>query len=130
MINLNEADTSELIVLPGIGSKLSARIVAFREKLGGFYAVEQVGETYGVPDSTFQKIKGRLQVDGNSIRKINVNSATKDDLKAHPYIRWNLANAIVEYRNQHGAFSSLEELKNIVLIDEGTFQKIVPYLQL
>ena len=130
IINVNDADTAALITLPGIGSKLSARIVAFREKLGGFYSVEQVGETYGLPDSSFQKIKSRLQVDGNATRKINVNIATKDELKIHPYIKWNLANAIVEYRNQHGEFKSLEALKNIVLIDEASFKKISPYLSL
>ena len=129
-INVNEADTSALIALPGIGPKLSARIIAFREKLGGFYTVEQIGETYGLPDSTFQKVKGRLQVDAGTIRKININTATKDELKNHPYIRWNLANAIVEYRNQHGVFKTLEELRNIVLIDEGIYQKIVHYLDL
>ncbi|RYZ56297.1 MAG: helix-hairpin-helix domain-containing protein [Chitinophagaceae bacterium] len=130
LININEADTAAFISLPGIGAKLSARILSFREKLGGFYSVEQVGETYGLPDSTFQKIKGRLQVDEDRIRKINVNTATKDELKLHPYIRWQLANAIVEYRNQHGVFKSLEELKNIVLIDEGVFEKIRHYLSL
>ncbi len=129
-VNINEGDTTAFIALPGIGSKLSARIIAFREKLGGFYSVEQIGETYGLPDSTFQKIKSRLHVDGSSIRKINLNVATKDELKAHPYIRWKLANVIVEYRNQHGSFKSLEELRNIVLIDEPTFQKIIPYLSL
>lgn len=130
VVDVNEADTSAFIALPGIGSKLSARIVSFREKLGGFHSVEQIGETYGLPDSTFQKIKGRLQVDGKGLRKINVNTATKDELKVHPYIKWNLANAIVEYRNQHGAFKSLEELMNITLIDEKTFQKIIYYLTL
>ncbi len=130
VIAANDADTAALIVLPGIGSKLAARIINFREKLGGFYSVEQIGETYGLPDSTFQKIKGRLQVDGATLRKIAINTATKDELKAHPYIRWNLANAIVEYRNQHGAFKSLEELKNIVLIDDALLKKIAPYLEL
>lgn len=130
IVQINEADTSAFISLPGIGSKLSARIIAFREKLGGFYSVDQIGETYGLPDSTFQKIKARLQVDGSKIRKISVNTATKDELKAHPYIRWNLANAIVEYRNQHGAFKSLDELKNIVLIDEVTYNKLIHYLNL
>lgn len=130
VVDINEADTTAFIALPGIGSKLSARIVNFREKLGGFYAVEQMGETYGLPDSTFQKIRPRLQASGDNVRKINVNTATKDELKAHPYIRWNLANAIVEYRNQHGVFKSLDELKNIVLVDEATFNKIVHYLSL
>lgn len=130
VVNINDADTTSFIVLPGIGSKLSARIVGFREKLGGFYSVDQIGETYGLPDSTFQKLKGRFQVDGSTVRKININTATKDELKGHPYIRWNLANAIVEYRNQHGAYKSLEELKNIVVVDDATFGKIVHYLSL
>lgn len=130
VVNINEGDTAAFIALPGIGSKLAARIVAFREKLGGFYSVEQVSETYGLPDSTFQKIKSRLQADDNGLRKINLNTATKDELKAHPYIRWNLANVIVEYRNQHGTFKSLDELKNIALVNETTFEKIVHYLSL
>lgn len=130
IVSVNEADTTALIALPGIGSKLSARIINFRDKLGGFYSVDQIGETWGLPDSTFQKIKPRLQVNSDNIQKINVNAATKDELKVHPYIRWNLANAIVEYRIQHGAFKSLEELKNIVLIDEATFNKVVHYLSL
>lgn len=128
-VNINEADTSAFIALPGIGSKLAARIVNFRDKLGGFYSVEQVGETYGLADSTFQKIKASLQL-GGSVKKFNVNTATKDELKVHPYIKWNLANAIVEFRNQHGAFKSLDELRNIVVIDEATFEKIVHYLSL
>lgn len=128
VVSINGADTSAFIALPGIGSKLSARIIAFREKLGGFHSVEQVGETYGLPDSTFQKIKSRLQVDGE-VRKLNVNTATKDALKVHPYIRWNLANAIVEYRAQHGSFKDLEALKNIALVDEATFEKIRHYLK-
>jgi len=129
VVNINEADTSAFIALPGIGSKLATRIVTFRDKLGGFYSVDQVGETYGLPDSTFQKIKGSLQLSG-SVKKLNVNTTTKDELKVHPYIKWNLANAIVEYRNQHGNFKSLDDLKNIAVIDEATFEKIVHYLSL
>ncbi len=129
VVSINDDDTSAWIALPGIGSKLAARIVAFREKLGGFYSVEQIGETYGLPDSTFQKIKARLQLTGE-VRRLNVNTAAKEELKTHPYIRWNIANAIVEYRNQHGAFTALEDLKKIVLIDEATFKKIARYLEL
>ena len=43
----------------------------------------------------------------------NINTATKDEMKSHPYIKWPLANAIVEYRTQHGNFSSIEDLKKI-----------------
>jgi competence protein ComEA len=129
VVNVSEADTSAFIALPGIGSKLAARIVSFRDKLGGFYSIDQIGETYGLPDSTFQKIRGLLHV-SSLVKKLNINNATKDELKEHPYIKWNLANVIVEYRNQHGAFKNLEELKNIATIDEATFKKIAHYLTL
>jgi competence protein ComEA len=129
VVDINNADTAALIALPGIGAKLAQRIINFRDKLGGFYTVAQVGETYGLPDSTFQKVKPYLQVH-RDLKKLNLNTASKDELKAHPYIRWNLANAIVEYRNQHGPFKNLDDLKNIMLIDEATYARIVPYLTL
>lgn len=127
-IDINQADTSAFIALPGIGSKLAARIVNFREKLGGFYSVDQVGETYGVPDSTFQKIKPYLFVSENGLRQIGINHATAEQLRI-PYIKYQVANAIVQYRAQHGPFKSLEELKKIMLIDEATYAKMAPYLK-
>ena len=128
-IELNTADTSALIELPGIGSKLALRIINFRDKLGGFYSVDQIGETYGLSDSVFRKIKPYLHVNGE-IKKLNINTATKDELKQHPYIKGNLANLLVEYRNQHGNYKSVEDLKNIAAIDETTFRKLSPYLYL
>src|SRR5215203_3492201 len=112
-IEINTADTLALIELPGIGSKLAMRIINFRDKLGGFYLPEQIRETYGLADSTFEKIKPYLHVSVPA-KKINVNAAAKDELKMHPYIKWNLANAIVEYRTQHGNYNSIEDLKNIL----------------
>lgn len=128
LIDINTADTTMLIALPGIGSKLSQRIINFRDRLGGFHSVEQVGETFGLPDSTFQKIKKRLVVKSLSVRKININTATIEELKAHPYIRYVIGNAIVQYRNQHGNFSSLDELKKIMAVTEEVYSKALPYL--
>lgn len=129
-IDINTADTSAFISLPGIGSKLAARIVNFRDKLGGFYAVSQVAETYGLPDSTFQKIQQYLELDNPSVKKININTASVDELKLHPYIRYNLANPIVAYRNQHGPFSKMEELKKIFVITDEVYNKVIPYIAL
>ncbi|MBA2329575.1 MAG: helix-hairpin-helix domain-containing protein [Flavisolibacter sp.] len=128
VVNINTADTTSLIALPGIGPKLSSRIIAFREKLGGFYSIDQIAETYGLPDSTFQKIKKHLVADPDHIKKININTATKEQIRSHPYFDWNLANAIVEYRNQHGMYKSIDEVKKIILITETTFHKIFHYL--
>jgi competence ComEA-like helix-hairpin-helix protein len=127
-IDINTADTSGFIALPGIGSKLSKRIVAFRKKLGGFYSVGQIAETYNLPDSTFQKIKKYLQLGSKAIKKININLATADELKAHPYISYSIANAIVQYRQQHGDFKEINELKKIMLISDEFLDKASPYL--
>jgi competence ComEA-like helix-hairpin-helix protein len=127
-VDVNNADTSAFIALPGIGSKLAARIIAFREKLGGFYKTEQVAETYGLPDSSFQKIKNKLVITGSYVKKLNINTATVDELKAHPYLRYNLANALVQYRNQHGSFSLVSDIKKILLVTEDIYNRVAPYL--
>ena len=130
ILDINLADTTAFISLPGIGSKLAARIVNFRDKLGGFYAVAQVGETFGLPDSTFQKIKQYLKLENTSIKKININTATVDELKLHPYIRWGLANPIIAYRNEHGPFLKVEDLKKVMAVTEEIYNKMAPYLSL
>lgn len=128
IIDINQADTMAFISLPGIGSKLANRIISFRDKLGGFYSVQQVGETFGLPDSTFQLIKPRLQCAPVTIQKININTADVNRLKEHPYIRWNVANAIVQYRQQHGVFHSPEDLQQIVLVTPELYQKMAAYV--
>lgn len=130
LIDINTADTTILIALPGIGSKLSQRIISFREKLGGFYKVEQIGETYGLPDSTFQKIKTRFVISEINPHQININTASVEDMKIHPYLRYAIANAIVQYRTQHGNFVLLEDVKKIMLVTEDIFNKAAPYLKL
>src|SRR6476661_2406146 len=129
IVEINQADTNAFIQLPGIGPRLAQRIINFRNKLGGFYSVDQIAETYGLPDSTFKMIRNYLK-SGSDVKKIPLNECSKEQLKAHPYIKWNLANAIIEYRNQHGTYKKLEELKNIVLINDSTYAKIAPYLSL
>lgn len=128
IIDVNNADTTAYIALPGIGSKLAQRIITFREKLGGFYKIEQVAEIFGLPDSTFQKIKPRLSITNTTLKKININTATVDEMKTHPYLRYNIANAIVQYRTQHGNYGSTTDIKKIMIIDEAIFVKISPYL--
>lgn len=130
IININTADTSTFIALPGIGSKLANRIVTYREKLGGFVNVNQVGETFGLQDSIFQKIKLRFECNSPVVRQVNINTSDAAQLKTHPYIRWNIANSIFNYRTQHGNFKSVDDLKKIDLFTEDLFQKLKPYLTL
>ncbi len=128
IIDINSADTTAYISLPGIGSKLAARIINFRNMLGGFYSINQIAETYGLPDSTFQKIKQYLKLENSSVKKININTATVEELKSHPYIKYSLANPIVAYRNEHGPFSKVDDIKKVMVMTEEVYIKIVSYL--
>ena len=127
-IDINTADTAAFISLPGIGSKLAARIINFRGKLGGFYSINQVGETYGVPDSTFQKIKQYLKLETTSVKKININTVTVDELKSHPYIKYTIANPVIAYRNEHGLFAKVEDIKKVMAVTDEIYNKIAPYI--
>ncbi len=129
-IELNSADTSQLIQLRGIGSKLSMNIIKLREQLGGFVRIEQIKEVYGISDETYQAIKPSLHINKALVKTINLNAATLYELNAHPYLRGDLARAIVDYRKDHNyKIDNLDQIKEIPLINEEIFRKIVNYLR-
>jgi competence ComEA-like helix-hairpin-helix protein len=130
VVDVNKATPEEWQQLRGIGPAFSKRIVNFREKLGGFATLEQVGEVYGLPDTTFQKILPYLAL-SPIYRKINLNAATLDELKSHPCINFLQATILFNYRQQHGAFKSLEAVKKAAVgMKENEWKKLEPYLSL
>ena len=128
MIELNIADTSELDKLKGIGSSFAKRIVKYRDLLGGFVRKEQLLEVYGFDQEKYDGLSGNVSVDVALTKKININSATVEDMKKHPYIKYNLANLIVNYRKQHGNYKSVEDIKKLDLVTEELYLKLAPYL--
>ncbi len=130
LVELNSADTSEYNSLKGIGAVFANRIIKYREKLGGFYKTEQLLEVYGFNQEKLDAIKNDIALDSLTIRKININKVTLNDLKTHPYIKYNLANAIVNYRDKHGAYKTIEDIKQIDLVNVELYTKLAPYLTL
>lgn len=111
-VDINTADTNMLKLLPGIGPYRAKRITTFREALGGFTSVDQVAETYGLPDSIFQNIKQQL-IFSKPFVKIKINQLPYDSLYPHPYITKQMAYYIMKYRREKGDikdFNSLEQL--------------------
>ncbi|CAN5855507.1 hypothetical protein BH24BAC1_BH24BAC1_00450 [soil metagenome] len=94
--DLNLADTVQLKQIRGIGSRFSSRIVNFRDRLGGFHGIEQLQEVYGLPPEVVDSLRkyGFVQP-GFRPNRISLNTASVDDLRAHPYITPTLARAIV-----------------------------------
>lgn len=127
-VDINTADSIEWEALPGIGIKLAARIIKFREALGGFNSVDQVREVYGIDDSLFSRIKVALQLSSGIYRKVRINYWEADSLDMHPYIQKHEAKAIVKYRSQHGLFNEAEDLGKINLLSREWIERLKPYI--
>ncbi len=127
-IELNSADTSDLKQLRGIGSGYAKRIVKYREQLGGFCRSEQLLEIYGFSQELYEKVAPNIIIDPENVRKINLNTATLDQLKRHPYLDYYQAKAIVKYREVGNKFTAVSDLLKVNLIYDDTFEKLKPYL--
>lgn len=126
-ILLNTTDTAEWKKIPGIGSIFAARIVKYRNLLGGFVSVEQLKEVYGIDNELFSRISPYIQTDGNFI-KLQVNKLEFKELLRHPYFNYKQAQAIVNLRKRKGNIASIHEL---AMLDEFTSEdifRIEPYL--
>jgi competence protein ComEA len=127
--DINTTDTTRLVQLRGIGSKLSVRILKFRDALGGFYSADQFNEIYGLDSLALSELNRYARI-GSPVKKLNLNTATAEELSSHSYLRnKKLASVIVNYRNQHGPYTSYEDLKKIRMMDEKAIEKLTPYLE-
>lgn len=127
---LNGSDSAALEKLPGIGPVLASRIIRYREKLGGFYHRSQLREVYGIDDSLYAFIEHFIEtnpVEG-SLKKMDLNTATLETLRQHPYLRWVKAKAIIRYREANGPFTNVRDLEKILTLDTLTIRRLLPYV--
>jgi competence protein ComEA len=59
-VNINTATAQQLTVLPGVGEKLAARIVDYRQKSGGFKNVSELMNVQGIGEKNLAKIQAFL----------------------------------------------------------------------
>lgn len=125
LVGLNTADTTELKRIPGIGRYYARKIVAYRERLGGFVSVRQVNEIEGLPPGI-----SRWFVLGDSvkIRKIRINRDSFKTLVRHPYLSYEQTKAIVNYVRQYGRITSWRALSLYEEFTEDDFLRLTPYV--
>lgn len=128
VIELNTADSAKLTELKGIGPAFAMRIVRYRGRLGGFYRKEQLKEITGIDSLKYAGLSSQVMVNPAKVNKIKINTVSFNQLRLFPYLSYNQVNAIVQYRAQHGNYTSTADMKNIVLLDDITLHKIAPYL--
>lgn len=127
-VELNNADSAQLTRVYGIGGSFAIRIIRYRNRLGGFYNKEQLLEVYGIDSEKYKEIKEQLTIDKNKVVKININNISFPSLRQFPYLSYKQASAIIQYRNEHGKYTSIDDIRNIAIITPEILTKIAPYL--
>ncbi|WP_186754753.1 ComEA family DNA-binding protein [Echinicola salinicaeni] len=129
-IDFSEADSSLLQIVPGIGKTLAARIVKYREQLGGMYAKSQLLEVYGLKEEVAKGIFEYFVFNPEVTSKIDINQVSVNELAGHPYVKYGEAKVIIAYREQHGDYQSLDDVLDIKIFTKDWLDRLRPYLTL
>ena len=112
-IDLNRCDSTDITVVPMFGSKRAARLVEYRDRLGGFHSLSQLREVFVLQDIPMDLLEKYFVVHPADVRKININKATYKEMVSHPYFDAYLTKTILNYRTKNGDITSLDELQRI-----------------
>lgn len=126
--DLNTTDSLQLVKLPKIGPYTAKKILKFRNALGGFCNAEQLKEIYGMNDSLLFILTSKTYIESKNIKQLSINKSTYEELKKHPYINHIIASTIVAYREKHGYYKQLNDLKNIGTVDDKKLEQLKPYI--
>lgn len=127
-VELNSADSLDLVQLYNIGPAFAKRILKYRALLGGFVDKRQLWEVYGMDSVRYNDVAPYVTVDAQHVVPMDINGASVNELKHHPYLDYYQAKAIVRFREEQGPYNNIGDLHKVALIDNETFNKISPYL--
>ncbi|NPD45774.1 MULTISPECIES: helix-hairpin-helix domain-containing protein [unclassified Lentimicrobium] len=130
LVDINTADSIQLIEVTGIGPFYAGAIVEYRNRLGGYLRMEQLKELYKMDDEKYAKMILGLKLDTIIIKQIPLNTAEFKSILRHPYIDYETTKYIVNMRKQLGKFSALYQLKDSNCFPDSLYLKLEPYLYL
>jgi len=130
LLNINVADTNDLKRIKGIGSVLSARIIKYRDLLGGYSNINQLDDVYGLKGRSLENLKYMVYVDSLFIpEKIRINFTEWEELVRHPYINSQMANDIINLRSEKGYLNNINDLKDITYMNDSILNQLEPYFE-
>ena len=110
---------------------LSARIVRFRDALGGFRDAAQLYDVYGLEPRVAERALRSFSITRPaSGRLLPVNSATAAELASLPYISRQMADTLVARRKRAGPIVELGELAALWGLPQNKVDRIALYLTL
>lgn len=124
-VDINSADTTMLMRVPGIGSYYARQIVRARTRLGGFSSAMQLLDIADFPEEALSYIS----IDPSKVCRLNVNRLTLKQLKRHPYINYYQARAIIDLRRLRGTIHSIDELSQLKDFTADDISRLIPYLE-
>lgn len=129
-IEPNGATSEEFQAISGVGTYYANAIVWYRDDLGGFVSIDQIGESKNLPDSVFQKIKYHfITPSADLIQKINVNETTTSQFVSHPYMGIDNVKRIISRRDVFGDIPDFDFLVRLGLLSKDEAAKMGPYLR-
>ncbi len=126
IVDLNTVDSATLVKLPQIGSYTAARIIEFRDKLGGFVDYEQLRGVKGMDEARYNAIRPYILIGEVELRKIDVNRAAFKTLLNHPYLSYEQVKRIFSQRETRGMIKNWEQLE-AMLKEEGNANPLLEH---
>ncbi len=126
--DLNAITVNELEGLK-IRPKIAQRIMKFRDLLGGYAQLQQLDDVYGIRKFELGILRKHCKIQ-SQVKQIDINEASLQELKKHPYINYVAARAIVRYRKRNGKFTTEETLKKSKILSDKVFEKAKSYLKI
>ena len=127
ILDLNTADTTELMLLRGVGRFTAMQIIRYRQALGGYYSTSQLYEISEIANDRIDSLLPHLYADTSLITPIDVNRASVKQLYRHPYISYKQAEQLYDLRRRKLRLHSPDELSAVFSPDER--QQLRPYLR-
>lgn len=127
ILDLNHCDTTELLLIRGIGRYTAIQIIRYREQLGGYYSPSQLMDE-PFARCSLDTLLTHFTVDPKDVTQIHVNSCSTETLSHHPYLRYNQAKAIYLHRREALRLNSIEDLRTLPEMTEDDIERIAPYL--